>query len=414
MSKWQEIAFEEGAVAFSAFLRRLVGIKHAQDSSFIQAVSTWLEEVFKSQPLRARSYLIAQGATATCDDRVALVYNDMQKERIHNTVKNGQYDNKIPELVRLYRQIFRGDEIEKISHKIVKALPAVDEIEVHLALLDKVRKPLELDWTTKGMHFFELSGIKNNHINLAVRTVRQEENKFFPSLFSKSPVWLELVSRLEPELFDAMINKRNAEVTVENLKEEIDAEFQVFNLENAKQARRVAERRVLRSPDIEHQIEADLQLTGQEKDDEARRIAEEKILKNPDIEQKVDAALEAIKLEHEQDAHRMAERTVLGKYKIRRKIDGILERTGQEDDDEARRIVEEKILKNPDMKEQVDAALKAAKLEYDDDIRRIIEKKVTDKKQDEIYMQFTQDVLTKRGLANLLDKKWKEVGGAVL
>jgi hypothetical protein len=335
----------------------------------------------------------------------------MQKARIRDAIEHGQYDENIPELVELSRQIFRADEVAKFSHRISASqeLKAQDLIEVHLALLAKLRKPLELGWTTKGMHYFKLSGIKKKHIALALKTVQQEENTHFRSFFSASSVWLKLAQRLEPELFEAMQNKRYEEVTTENLKEGIDAELQAFKLENDKQARRVAERRVLKSPDIEQQIYDELEQKGQENDEEERLIVEEKLLKNPDMKQKVDAALEAIKLEYEEQARRVAERTVLAKSKIQREIDVALERTRRENDEEARRIAEKNLLENPDIKQQVDAALEAAKLEYEEDILRIVQKNVMDKKQEEIYMQFTQDVLAKRGLAHLLDKKWRDV-----
>ncbi|WP_272944402.1 NEL-type E3 ubiquitin ligase domain-containing protein, partial [Yersinia wautersii] len=77
---WATIEQEDNAPAFSAFLSRLADTVSAKENpEFILQVAIWLAQLAGSPALREQTFLIAQEASAICEDRITLTYNDMQK-----------------------------------------------------------------------------------------------------------------------------------------------------------------------------------------------------------------------------------------------------------------------------------------------------------------------------------------------
>ncbi|WP_071991278.1 MULTISPECIES: NEL-type E3 ubiquitin ligase domain-containing protein [Yersinia pseudotuberculosis complex] len=68
-----------------------------------------------SPTLREQTFLIAQESTETCDDRVALTYNHMQKAVMAHEVEKGEYDTQLPELMARGRELFRLEQLENIA-----------------------------------------------------------------------------------------------------------------------------------------------------------------------------------------------------------------------------------------------------------------------------------------------------------
>ncbi|WP_032484368.1 NEL-type E3 ubiquitin ligase domain-containing protein, partial [Yersinia pestis] len=70
--------------------------------------------------LREQTFLIAQEASATCEDRITLTHNDMQKAVMLHEVEKGKYDEKLPELIARGREMFRLEQLENIAREKVK------------------------------------------------------------------------------------------------------------------------------------------------------------------------------------------------------------------------------------------------------------------------------------------------------
>ncbi|EKT64593.1 NEL-type E3 ubiquitin ligase domain-containing protein [Providencia burhodogranariea] len=237
MSTFVPITNEEYAGAFSAFIDRLQHTSSAKkDPMFKQRVAQWLTQLADSPELRKASFVVALGATESCEDRVALTWNDMQKVELIHNIEVGQYDDRLPELVTAGREMFRLEQLEHIAREKVATLYFVDEIEVYLGFQTQLRIPLELTNTAKEMRFFGVSGITASDLNVAELRVKTAENQQFPEWLAQWAPWQKLVERTEPTLWENACDKKmdiyenefqnriNAELAASGLIADADAE----------------------------------------------------------------------------------------------------------------------------------------------------------------------------------------------
>ncbi|WP_181251963.1 NEL-type E3 ubiquitin ligase domain-containing protein, partial [Yersinia pseudotuberculosis] len=167
---WANIETEANSAAFSVFLHRLATTQNAENiPEFKQQIAAWLLQLAGSPTLREQTFLIAQEASATCEDRITLTYNDMQKAVMLHEVEKGQYDTQLPELMARGREMFRLEQLENIAREKVKILKtlnvhSVDDIEVYLAYQVKLRESLELFSVSKEMRFFGVSHVTTDDL----------------------------------------------------------------------------------------------------------------------------------------------------------------------------------------------------------------------------------------------------------
>lgn len=208
-AKFSVIATQENAAAFSAFIDRLHDTCSAKkDPQFKQHVAQWLSRLSEAPKIRETTFAVALGATESCEDRVALTWNDMQKAELIHNIESGQYDDKLPELVIAGREMFRLEQLEHIAREKVITLRFVDEIEVYLGFQTLLRIPLELASTTKEMRFFSVSGITESDLNIAELRVKIAENQQFPEWFAQWSPWQKLLERTEPTLWEQAYDKK--------------------------------------------------------------------------------------------------------------------------------------------------------------------------------------------------------------
>ncbi|PSH23946.1 hypothetical protein BLA50_18060 [Yersinia pseudotuberculosis] len=211
---WATIEQEDNAPAFSAFLNRLADTVSAKENpEFILQVAIWLAQLAGSPTLREQTFLIAQEASATCEDRITLTYNDMQKAVMLHEVEKGQYDTQLPELMARGREMFRLEQLENIAREKVKILKtlnvhSVDDIEVYLAYQVKLRESLELFSVSKEMRFFGVSHVTTDDLLSAEEWVKTAENQDFPRWLSQWSPWKSVVQRIEPERYAAAVEKQ--------------------------------------------------------------------------------------------------------------------------------------------------------------------------------------------------------------
>lgn len=236
-AKFSVIANQENATAFSAFIDRLHDTCSAKkDPQFKQHIAQWISRLSEAPKLRETTFAIALGATESCEDRVALTWNDMQKVELIHNIESGKYDDKLPELVTAGREMFRLEQLEHIAREKVTTLHFVDEIEVYIGFQTQLRTPLELACTTKEMRFFGVSGITESDLNVAELRVKTAENQQFPEWLAQWSPWQKLVERTEPTLWEQACNKKmgiyeseyqnriNVELAASGLSGDIDAE----------------------------------------------------------------------------------------------------------------------------------------------------------------------------------------------
>ncbi|MCW2255365.1 Leucine-rich repeat (LRR) protein [Providencia alcalifaciens] len=237
IAKFSAIANEENAGTLSAFIDKLKETCSAKkDPKFKEVVAQWLLRLADSPKLREVSFVIALGATESCEDRVALTWNDMQKAELIHNVKYGQYDEKLPEFVNVGREMFRLEQLEYIAREKVATLHFIDEIEVYLGFQTQLRTPLELTTTTKEMRFFDVSNITEDDLNVAELRVKTAENQQFSEWLAQWSPWQKLLERTEPVLWKQAYDKKidiyenqyqdriNAELHENGLMGDVDAE----------------------------------------------------------------------------------------------------------------------------------------------------------------------------------------------
>ncbi|NIG87691.1 MAG: hypothetical protein G5703_04255 [Serratia symbiotica] len=62
-------------------------------------VTDWLIRLVETPALREITFAVAQEPTTSCEDRVTLAWNDMQKVALVYDVENGTWDDRLPELM---------------------------------------------------------------------------------------------------------------------------------------------------------------------------------------------------------------------------------------------------------------------------------------------------------------------------
>ena len=256
LAGWQAFSTEPGAAEFSKFLDRLRDTVNYSNPEFRSGIVARLAQLSGDAHLRKGTFLISQGASARCEDRVSLACNDMKKLWLASDVKNGDFDHRLKDLVQLARGMFRLDALEKIAREKVKTLQFHDEIEVYLAFQVKLQDTLQLPLDTPDMRFFDVSWVTKDDLTRAVHQVKTLEKKEFCNYLSTSwAPWQSVLKRLDdpanvdPEKKNARIERQFAEGLSERLKE--------INLEDDADAQRIVGNQVY----VELQLEVNNQIT---------------------------------------------------------------------------------------------------------------------------------------------------------
>ncbi|SUA89791.1 E3 ubiquitin-protein ligase ipaH3 [Pandoraea pulmonicola] len=197
--QWQKHSEEAHAAEFSLFLDRLRESVN-YNAGFKTAVAHWLSTLARDGELRQLAFRVVQGATESCEDRVALTYNDLTKLSHAHAITRGEYDARLDEIVDRGRGAFRLDALEKIARKKAQALPLVDEIEVYLAYQVQLRDRLKLPNDIADMRFFHVSGVTPRDLWDAEQEVRARESTEFPRYFlAEWAPWQQVLARLDPD-----------------------------------------------------------------------------------------------------------------------------------------------------------------------------------------------------------------------
>nr|WP_251029732.1 NEL-type E3 ubiquitin ligase domain-containing protein [Pseudomonas fluorescens] len=196
---WSRFDQEDSAKEFSAFLDRLRGTPNYNSAEFRAQVRNWLEKLENNKELRKNSFVASHCATDTCDDRVALAYNNMQQVLLHDEVRAGKYDQHPAELREVLRGLYRLELLEEIAREKASTMRVVDPIEVYLAyqvhLRDTLQLPTEVSVTRYG------SGLKASDFAEAEQQVRLTEAKKFNEYLANNESMQTVLERRFPTEF---------------------------------------------------------------------------------------------------------------------------------------------------------------------------------------------------------------------
>lgn len=78
-------------------------------NTVLNLIASWLTQLAEDDELRAKSLAMATEAASSCEDRVILALNQMWSVLLVRKAEKGEYDNNIPGLISVGREIFRMD-----------------------------------------------------------------------------------------------------------------------------------------------------------------------------------------------------------------------------------------------------------------------------------------------------------------
>jgi hypothetical protein len=252
VSVWQMFEHEENAHTFSDFIDRLVALEFVRESSeFRKHIAEWASEWREDESLRKQTFLRAQQATGSCEDRIALIYNDMQRLRLINGLESKRYDKDLSGFFTHLRELFRHDRLEKVAIKRIEALrrsdeirrnvveaDQIDEIELFLAYQAKLYLPLQLNEKMIGeMLYFDSARVTQEDLNIVLVETQKWENENFPTWVAEYSPWQATMARIAPARYKAAQEARYKLLEDPTFQEEVSAQLREWQLENYAEAR---------------------------------------------------------------------------------------------------------------------------------------------------------------------------------
>lgn len=237
-SQWQHFSSEPNAAAFSIFLTRLGTTLHANNPAFRNSVSEWLHHLQTNAQLRGDTFTLSDGANASCNDRIYHAFNDMRQLRLASDVANGDYDQRLPELLTLARSMFRLGQLETIARKHAACIPGVDELEVYLGFQVMLRERLALPLATTHMHYPSMASIRPEHLELAyTRVIAAEREGFADFLANDWRPWQAVLQRQWPVQYE-QAQEQLIDAMGEEFSTRLQARLQEIGLDNDPDAQR--------------------------------------------------------------------------------------------------------------------------------------------------------------------------------
>ncbi|MDZ5641828.1 NEL-type E3 ubiquitin ligase domain-containing protein, partial [Enterobacter sp. A103] len=223
---WSNFIAEDSSGAFNSFLTRLSRISILTDpnrdltlaETFREQVADWLVKISTSPALRKKMIDLAIGASETCNDRISLTWNWMQRGMLVAEIESGGEDNSVSSLLAKAREIFRLDMLEKIAGITVSELTSnhinIDEIEVYLGYQIGLKEDLNLTSIIDKMDFVAVSHLDPNkpdekaRLIRAAEMVREAENRDFVGWLAEWEPWQQALSRIAPDQYQAALERR--------------------------------------------------------------------------------------------------------------------------------------------------------------------------------------------------------------
>ncbi|XP_044738293.1 E3 ubiquitin-protein ligase SlrP-like [Chrysoperla carnea] len=244
---WNTISEEITARPFSRLLYRIRQTPNFEVAQFKEDMSKWLcllgEDNNSKQKLREKIFLVAAEANESCDHRVVWSLNQMKILSIAQEVELGKYDNKMEELIRLARGMYRLNVLDQISRQTVRNLEnACDETEIYLEYQIRLREVFDLPIGTSKMNEHYSFVLPDEDIEHAVKEiVNKERIEFIDYLLLDWQPWKEVLKRWNDdqfvkcendirneEFFKQTLDKRKMEYLLEtNMSDELPLDVEI-------------------------------------------------------------------------------------------------------------------------------------------------------------------------------------------
>ncbi|MCO7565486.1 leucine-rich repeat domain-containing protein [Pseudomonas sp. S 311-6] len=210
-STWDELEAEDGADDFFAMLARLLETVDFRDHRQVLAnrVFTLLQSMCRYEGLRSELFSQAR-MPLTCQDSVILSFSALElRMLVWQARVDAAAGGQEQALVRLGRQLWRLDEVERIALEDIQARRAAgsdpDEIEVSLAYRLALRDALDLPGQPADMAYADVAGLDRSRIDQARERVLalQTPERLAQSLVERD-FWQEHLLRAHAEVFEAL------------------------------------------------------------------------------------------------------------------------------------------------------------------------------------------------------------------
>lgn len=184
-----------------------------------------------SPGLREKLFMCALGATARCDDRVSLSWNNMRIAEMAYTVEQHGAEHNLPKMVDLAREVFRMERLTQIASQKLAQIQRAHEhfnedLEVLLGYQTALQHTLRLTQVVPDMYFFTCSYLTTEDVEAARIQVQTAENQHFLEWLSLWEPWQAMLKRLNPAAWDAAESEKNAFTVSEEFQRRINAKLE--------------------------------------------------------------------------------------------------------------------------------------------------------------------------------------------
>lgn len=233
IEQWAVFAEEVNAPAFSRFLDRLGNTVNTQNNPhFKTKITSLLERLAQDAKLREMVFSIVMDASESCEDRITLTYNNIQRIMMVHDAEQGTFDNSLAELVSTGREMFRLAQLEQIAQEKTKTLDLVDEIEVYLGYQNRLREQLKLSTSAPKMRFFGVAGIQDMDLKEAEIKVKTAENREFREWFILWEPWHKVIERIAPKIWTETLAEKNRIVETGEFTTRVSDKMRLLNRSN--------------------------------------------------------------------------------------------------------------------------------------------------------------------------------------
>ena len=183
LHKWQQLGTESRADHFNTwleFMDQTADFKNEQTRPHLeQRMRHLLSDMTHMLETRGDTQLavylgIAEEATSSCRDRIAVGLNNMELQQVNFRAGKGELSSS--QLMTLGREMFIREQIGQIAAEKVKRLRMVDEVEVHLAFQVGLQKSLGLTLGNQDMLYRTCSQVRDKDLRLAGQQIQASLN----------------------------------------------------------------------------------------------------------------------------------------------------------------------------------------------------------------------------------------------
>ncbi len=183
LHKWQQLGTESRADHFNTwleFMDQTADFENEQTRPLLkQRMRHLLSDLTRMLEPRGDTQLaaylgIAEEATSSCRDRIAMGLNNMELQQVNFRASKGELSSS--QLMTIGREMFIRDQIGHIAAKKAERLLMVDEVEVHLAYQVGLQKLLGLSFGNQDMLYRTCSQVRNKDLRRAGSQIQASLN----------------------------------------------------------------------------------------------------------------------------------------------------------------------------------------------------------------------------------------------